>query len=84
MTVIHGFAGMRVRRGDLCFDPWLPKKWQQLGFTINWQGSLLNIKITHSQISFKLVSGENKSLVIKVKGKPVTLKADKLVKAKLK
>jgi len=84
MTVIHGFAGMRVRNYELCFDPWLPKKWQGLDFVVNWQGSAIKVKLTHQSIIFQVISGKAKGLSVKVQGKTVSLKKRSSVKVKLK
>ncbi|MEA3493043.1 MAG: glycosyl hydrolase family 65 protein [Candidatus Margulisiibacteriota bacterium] len=81
MTAIQGFGGMKVRRGDLCFDPWLPGKWRELNYNLTWQGSLMNVKVTRKSIILKLLSG--KSMDIKVYGKPVRLKLRKPAKIKL-
>ncbi|MEE8638054.1 MAG: glycosyl hydrolase family 65 protein [Candidatus Margulisiibacteriota bacterium] len=82
MTAIHGFAGMKVRRGELCFDPWLPKKWQELSYTSIWKGNLLRIKVTHKSIVLQLLEG--KSVSVNVQGKAVRLKSKRPVKVRLK
>jgi kojibiose phosphorylase len=82
MTVIHGFGGMRVRMGKINFDPWLPKHWQELGYTFYWQGSYVKVKISHKEIIFTLLEG--KSISVEVKGKTFNLKGLKRpVKIKL-
>lgn len=82
MTVMHGFAGMKVRRGELCFDPWLPKKWQELSYTSIWQGNVLRIKVTHKSMVLQLLDG--KSVSINVQGKSIRLKSKQPVKIRLK
>ncbi|MCL1973203.1 MAG: glycoside hydrolase family 65 protein [Bacteroidetes bacterium] len=46
MAVIQGFAGMRVKEGQLTFEPKLPKHWTHLSFYINFRGTIkkLNFK----------------------------------------
>ena len=82
MTIIHGFAGMNVRRGHLCFDPWMPKKWQELTFSSYWKGSLLKVKLSHKRISLQLLKGKTVSVV--VQGKHVKVSGKKTVTASLK
>lgn len=84
MTAIHGFAGMRVRRGVLSFDPWLPKKWQEISFQNFWQGALLKVKVTHKSIVFQLVSQNRKSVTIGVQGKMIRLKPGQTTKVRLR
>lgn len=82
MAAVHGFAGMRVRRGVLSFDPWLPGKWQELVYTCVWQESLLRVKITHRGISFQILEG--KSVTVNVQGKTVRIKPKQSKKIRLK
>jgi len=45
LAVIEGFGGMRVRNGQLSFNPFIPEKWEAFSFKIRFRGSLLNIKV---------------------------------------
>jgi maltose phosphorylase len=44
IAVIQGFAGMRVRDGQLTFDPKLPKHWTGLSFKVNFRGEIVTFK----------------------------------------
>ncbi|MBN2057181.1 MAG: glycoside hydrolase family 65 protein [Candidatus Saganbacteria bacterium] len=81
MTVVHGFAGMRIRRNDLCFDPWLPKRWQELNYTCYWQGSCIGVRLSHRSITLKLLKG--KAVSVKVQNKQVKLGPKRSVSVKL-
>jgi kojibiose phosphorylase len=84
MNVIHGFAGMRLRRGTLSFDPWLPKKWQLLSYNFFWQGNQVRVEINHKKIVLKLLpGGRQKVLTVNVCGRPVRLKEKEAVAARL-
>lgn len=50
MSIVEGFAGMRVRNNHLKFSPFLPKQWDAFSFTIGFRGVQLKIKITTGQI----------------------------------
>ena len=82
MALIHGFSGMRIRRKQLCFNPWLPAKWQQIMFNVCWQGSLIKVRITKHQINFMLQKG--KGLSLSVRGKTYSLKKSRELKIKLR
>jgi len=84
MTVVHGFAGMKIRRGTLSFDPWLPKKWQEIIFQCFWQGHLFKIRITHKNIIFQIFTKSRRSINIRVQDKVVRLKPGKITKVRLK
>jgi len=45
MSVVEGFAGMRVRNGHLKFAPFLPAEWQSFAFKIRFRGALLKVEI---------------------------------------
>jgi len=45
MSVVEGFAGMRVRNGQLKFAPFLPAEWQSFAFKIRFRGALLKVEI---------------------------------------
>jgi maltose phosphorylase len=53
MSVVEGFAGMRVRDGKLQFNPFLPGQWKSFSFTIGFRGATLKINITENGISIK-------------------------------
>lgn len=82
MTILHGFAGMKVRRNNLCFDPWLPKRWQELVYTCYWQGSLLRVSISHKSIAVQVLQG--RAVNVTVQGKQHKVSSKKLVSVRLK
>jgi maltose phosphorylase len=45
MSVVEGFAGMRVKDGQLWFAPFLPAQWQSFAFKIRFRGVLLKVQI---------------------------------------
>ncbi|MCZ4242651.1 glycoside hydrolase family 65 protein [Pedobacter punctiformis] len=53
MSVIEGFAGMRVREDKLQFNPFLPGKWKSFSFTIGFRGTTLKVQITENGINIK-------------------------------
>lgn len=81
MTVIHGFAGMRIRRDVLCFDPWLPRKWQELSFSIVYCGTTIAVNVTPKSMKFKIING--KAITISVQGRSVRLSPKKTATVKL-
>lgn len=84
MTAIHGFAGMRVRLGTLSFDPWLPKRWQEISYVFNWQGNVIRAKVGHNAIIFRILSAKDKIINMNVQGKLVRLKLKEPTKVRLK
>jgi len=53
MSIVEGFAGMRVKNGQLQFRPLLPGKWESFAFTILFRGAILKIKICEEGITIR-------------------------------
>ena len=45
LSIVEGFAGMRVKNGELHFTPRLPKHWKSLSFKVIFQGEIKEIKL---------------------------------------
>ena len=45
LSIVEGFAGMRVKNGKLHFTPRLPKHWESLSFKVIFQGEIKEIKL---------------------------------------
>ncbi|HEY0272516.1 MAG TPA: glycosyl hydrolase family 65 protein, partial [Chitinophaga sp.] len=57
MSVVEGFAGMRVRNGQLHFAPFLPAKWSAFAFKVRFRGAILQVHIDQRQVQLTHVSG---------------------------
>lgn len=64
MSVVEGFAGMRVRNGQLVFQPFLPKNWNAFSFSIGFRGVQLKVTITADQISILNSSDQELQVVV--------------------
>lgn len=53
MSVVEGFAGMRVREGYLQFKPMLPEKWDSYSFNIMFRGIRLSVSVGKSLIKIQ-------------------------------
>ncbi|KIY22049.1 glycoside hydrolase family 65 protein [Mesobacillus subterraneus] len=65
-SVVLGFGGVRMVDGKLRINPRLPKHWKDLSFTINWQGSKLQLHMDHSTLT--ITTEKEVSLIIEVFG----------------
>ena len=45
LSIVEGFAGMRVKNDELHFTPRLPKHWKSLSFKVIFQGETKEIKL---------------------------------------
>ncbi len=75
MSVVEGFAGMRVKDGKLSFHPFLPEKWKSFSFNIGFRGVLLNIAISKDRVRVKNLS--DKDIIIVVYHKEYCVSAGK-------
>lgn len=50
MTIVEGFAGMRIRDGKVHFQPILPTQWDSYSFRITFRGADLQIKVDHEGV----------------------------------
>ncbi|ODJ64859.1 glycoside hydrolase family 65 protein [Brochothrix thermosphacta] len=78
LAIVQGFAGMRVSDHELSFKPFLPEKWENYRFHINFRGRLLLITVTTAGTDVKLIKGE--PLTITVDEKPRVLKVEEAAK----
>ncbi len=76
LAIVQGFAGMRVRDGQLHLKPFLPKKWDKYSFRLVFRGHVLEVSVDQAGANVKLISGE--PLTINLSGEAVILsKSDK-------
>lgn len=76
LAIVQGFAGMRVRDGQLHLKPFLPKKWDKYSFRLVFRGHVLEVSVDQTGANVQLISGD--PLTINLSGEEVTLsKSDK-------
>lgn len=80
-AMIHGFAGMRVMKETLSFNPRLPKEIKGMSFSVLWKGFAFIVKIYNDSLSIKCASKKkNKGSVrLKIFGKLYNIYAGKIL-----
>lgn len=68
LSIVQGFAGMRVRDGVLSFRPFCPEDWDGFSFTIGFRGRVLGVRVTATTLTLTLRSGD--PLDVEVAGRP--------------
>jgi len=58
LSIVQGFAGMRVRDGQLSFRPFCPDGWSGFSFTVGFRGSVLAVHVTAAEVVFTLRDGQ--------------------------
>ncbi len=64
MSIVEGFAGMRVRNNCLLFNPRLPKAWNKLSFKINFRKHIYSIVMSQERFDCKVDSDAETSIFV--------------------
>jgi len=75
--VVCGFAGVRTKGGVLCIDPFMPKTWGEIRFSIVWRKDSVFIETKNDEVRIKVLSRRKKKVKIKVFGKARDVTANK-------
>lgn len=73
MSVVEGFAGMRVRNGQLHFAPFLPSKWTSFAFKIRFRGAILHVQIDQRQV--QITNASSHEITVFIHGAALTAAA---------
>lgn len=76
LSIVKGYAGMRVYEDVLCFHPYIHPNWEKYSFKITYRGSIVKLTIDGKGTVYELVEG--KSIKITHRGKDFVLK-DRLI-----
>jgi len=76
LTVVKGFAGMRVKKNLLYFKPQLPKQWESMKFVTNFRGAAFSIEIKKDSVTLENITDKPVEIAIKesefvLKGKEI-------------
>lgn len=71
MAFVMGFGGVRVKKGQLIFHPFLPKKWKSWSFRINFRGA--HLEVTMRKGLFIVVNHSETPAQVEVWNKQVTI-----------
>ena len=53
LSVIKGFAGMRVQDGKLTFSPFLPSQWTGYSFRVGFRGQIISVSVNKDGVEIK-------------------------------
>lgn len=66
MSIVEGFAGMRVKDDVLSFSPTIINSWDSYSFKVNFRGRLLELKIDKSKCS--VINHSEQSIEVSIMG----------------
>lgn len=67
LSIVHGFAGMRVQAGQLHFKPFIPKSWDSYSFKINFRDHLIQVTVDHNGVKIMQEEGDAFKLFVNEK-----------------
>jgi len=62
MSIVHGFAGMKMKDGILSLTPFIPENWQGYSFQLNINHNIISVKVGSEKVIIKLKSGTGLAL----------------------
>ena len=71
LSIVYGFAGVRLKESGLSLQPNIPKNWDHYGFHIQYQGRKVGVEITKTSVRLHLAGGDD--LRVKLYGQEITL-----------
>lgn len=80
MSVVQGFGGMRVRKGELYLNPFTPQNWKSFSFKILFRGASLTVK-THKE-GVNILNEGNEDCKINVYGENYTIRRNQEIQIK--
>ncbi|HEV7349531.1 glycoside hydrolase family 65 protein [Telluribacter sp.] len=64
MSVVKGFAGQRVRDGQLVLNPYIPEQWNSYSFRLGFRGAWLQVDVAKDGIKVENSSSEDLTLLL--------------------
>lgn len=58
MSIVNGFAGMRVYDGKIGFSPSIPDNWAGYSFKVVYRGRHIKVNIDKKQVRYELLAGD--------------------------
>ncbi len=81
MCVVNGFAGLRIDKDNISFEPYLPEKWEGYKFKTNFKGRIIEVEVNNQGASYELIEGE--VLDVAHYGEKLQLKPMRKISAKI-
>lgn len=67
MSIVFGFAGMRISNGILSFSPTIPEQWTRYYFHVMFRARSLKVSVGRTYTDIQLLSGEAINVVLNCK-----------------
>lgn len=64
LSIVQGFAGMRIKDDKLHFAPFVPQNWEGYQFHINFRGRLLLVSVAKDGSKIDLLEGDELTIIL--------------------
>lgn len=64
MSVVQGFGGLKIHDDHLSLSPFIPNKWKSYSFRVTFRNRILNVTVNDSNITIKLLKGDDMALLV--------------------
>ncbi len=82
LSIVKGFAGLRIHDGKPAFTPLIPEQWDSYSFKIVFRRSLLEVTVTKTEVTINNLSDTDLEVVFN--GRSRNSDAGSIITAKLK
>lgn len=73
MSIVKGFAGMKLEAEKLEFNPYLPEQWDAYSFKIRFRSNIIQLKVEKSTILISNFQGD--AITLTISGKAIDVPA---------
>lgn len=64
MSIVYGFAGMRLKESGLSLAPVLPAAWEQYAFRLTFRGRLIAVRVAGNGVTLELLEGDKLDIAL--------------------
>jgi maltose phosphorylase len=64
MSIVEGFAGLKIINDKVYLNTKIPKQWESYSFKVNLKNRKIEINVNHKVASVRLISGDKINIVI--------------------
>lgn len=83
MCIVAGFGGFSSSSGVAHFNPWMPDGWEEYKFNVRHHGATIQVAVTRRAVTYTLVDGAPKLLIIHAQNSRVHLAKSRPVNIRL-
>lgn len=58
MSIVNGFGGMRIKKGELYLAPFIPDQWEEYSFRLVFRGRIIKVIVNKTRTTLHLEKGD--------------------------